>query len=121
MMKLARNAFGDMKVFKDSNGSLIEWSYIAKLHKIQKKDILHLGNKVKTQHVWWQNHKMNVKVAAQTLNFSVAAAIDYLRGLKLPKFRDSKQTTEFIMTMNNLFHVFNSKSKFGKVMKAPLT
>jgi len=97
---------------KDSNGSLIEWSYIAKLHEIQKKDILHLGNKVKTQHVRWQNHKMKVKVAAQTLSFSVAAAINYLRGLKLPKFRDSKQTTEFIMTMNNLFDVFNSKSKF---------
>ena len=121
MIKLARNAFGDLKVFKDSNGSLIEWSYIAKLHEIQKKDILHLGNKVKTQHVRWQNHKMKVKVAAQTLSFSVAAAINYLRGLKLPKFRDSKQTTEFIMTMNNLFDVFNSKSKFGKVMKAPLT
>jgi len=60
-------------------------------------------------------------VAAQTLSFSVAAAIYYLRGLKLPKFRDSKQTTEFIMTMNNLFDVFNLMSKFGKVMKAPLT
>ena len=34
---------------------------------------------------------------------------------------DSKQATEFIMTMNNLFDVFNSKSIFGKVMKAPLT
>ena len=60
-------------------------------------------------------------MAAQTLSFSVAAAIYYLRGLKLPKFRGSKQTTEFIMTMNNLFDVFNLMSKFGKVMKAPLT
>jgi len=55
---------------------------------------------------------MKVKVAAQTLSFSVAAAINYLRELKLPNFRGSKQTTEFIMTMNNLFDVFNSKSKF---------
>ena len=121
MIQLGRNAFEDMKVFKDSNGSLIELSYIAKLHEIQKKDILHLGNKVKTQHVWWQNHKMKAKVAAQALSFSVAAAINYLRGLKLPKFRDSKQATEFIMTMNNLFGLFNSKSTFRKVMKAPLT
>ena len=121
MIKLARNAFGDMKVIKDSNGSLIEWSYIAKLHEIQKKDILHLGNKVKTQHVQWQNHKVKIKVAAQTLSFSVAATIYYLRGLKLPKFRDSKQITEFIMTMNILFDVFNSNNKVGKVMKAALT
>ena len=121
MIKLARNAFGDMGVFKDQNGHLIEWSYISKLHEVQKKDILCLGNKIKMQHVRWQNHKMKVKVAAQTLSFSVAAAISYLRGLKLPKFKDSKPTTDFIEIMNNLFDVFNSKSKFGKVMKAPLT
>ena len=60
-------------------------------------------------------------MAAQALSFSVAAAINYLRGLKLPKFWDSKQTTEFIMTIDNLFDVFNSKTKFGKVMKALLT
>ena len=64
---------------------------------------------------------MKLKVAAKTLSFSVAAAINYLRGLKLPKSRDSKQTTEFIMTMKTLFDVLNSKSKFGKVMKARLT
>ena len=81
------------------------------LHEIQNKDILHLGNKIKTHHIRWQNHKMKVKVTAQTLRFSVAAAINYLRELKLPNFRGSKQTTEFIMTMNNLFDVFNSKSK----------
>ena len=37
MIKLARNAFRDMKVFKDSNGSLIECSYIGKGHDIQKR------------------------------------------------------------------------------------
>ena len=51
----------------------------------------------------------------------MAAAISYLRGLKLPKFKDSKPTTDFIEIMNNLCDVFKSKSKFGKVMKAPLT
>ena len=120
MIKLARNAFADMKVFKDNNGNLIEWSYIAKLHEIQKKDILHLGNKINKEHARWQNHIMKVTVAAQTLRFLVAAAVKYLRGLKLPNFRDSKPTTEVIMTMNNLFDVVNSKSKFGQVMKSPL-
>ena len=79
MVKLARNAFGDMNVFKDCNGSLIEWSYIAKLHELQKKDMIHLGNKIKAHHIRWQNHKMKVEVAAQTLRLSVAAAINYLR------------------------------------------
>ena len=64
---------------------------------------------------------MKVKVAAQTLSFSAAAAISYLRGLKLPKCKDSKPTTDFIEIMNSVFDVFNSKSKCGIVMKAPLT
>ena len=57
MIKLARNAFGDMDVFKDQNGHLIERSYISKLHEVQTKNILHLGNKIKTQHVRWQKQQ----------------------------------------------------------------
>ena len=122
MIMLARNAFGDMGVFfKDQIGHLIEWSYISKLLEVQKKDILQLGNKIKTQHVRWQNHKMKVKVDARTLSFSVAAALSYLRGLTLPTFNDSKPPNDFTEIMISLFHVFNSKSKCGKVMKAPLT
>ena len=67
MIMLARDACGDMGVFEDQSGNLIEWSLISKLHRVLKKYILHLGNKIKTQHVRWQNYKMTVKVAAPTL------------------------------------------------------
>ncbi len=68
MLKLARNAFADMQIFCNSMNERISWEYILALHKAQQKDILHLGNKLKTKHVQWQNHKMKVSVAAQTLS-----------------------------------------------------
>ena len=43
MLKLARNAFGDIKVSCLPNGNIISWEYVLALHRIQKKDVLHLG------------------------------------------------------------------------------
>ena len=54
MIKLARNALSDMKVFVTPNGDTISWECIATLYKTQQTDILHLGNKLKTKHVKWQ-------------------------------------------------------------------
>ena len=121
MLKLARNAFADMQVFVTPGGEKISWEYIRELQRAQQKDILHLGNKLKAKHVQWQNHKMKVSVAAQTLSHSVYAAITFLRNLKLKEFRDSKPTSDFILLMNNLFDIMNSKSKFGKNYKKPIT
>ena len=45
------------------------------LYQTQQKDILHLGNKLKSQHFKWQNHKMKVKFATQLFSHSVSAAI----------------------------------------------
>ena len=75
MLKLARNALGDMKCFVTPTGDKISWEYIKALYDIQQQDILHIGNKLKTKHIQWQKHKMNVSVAAQTLSASVASAI----------------------------------------------
>ena len=64
---------------------------------------------------------MKVAVAAQTMSNSVAAGIMYLKNLKLEQFEKSQETTEFILSINNLFDILNSKSKFGKHYKSPIT
>ena len=120
MLKLARNAFSDIKIFCTPTGERIPWEYVLALYRAQQKDILHLGNKLKTKHVKWQNNKMKVSVAAQTYSHSVSAAITFLRNLKLKEFKDSKATSDFILLMNNLFDMLNSKSKFGKHTKKPI-
>ena len=121
MLKLARNSLGDMKVFFDENGNEICWHYITELYNVQKNDVLHLGNKLKSTHIKWHNQKMKVAVAAQTMSNSVAAGIMYLKNLNLPNFQKSQETAEFISSINNLFDILNSKSKFGKNYKSPIT
>ena len=120
MLKLARNALGDLKVFTTPTQETISWSFVEALYKIQQQDIMHLGNKLKTKHIQWHKHKMKVSVAAQTLSTSVAAAITFLRNMKVDDFNDSKATSDFILLMNNLFDILNFKSKFGKNFKAPI-
>ncbi len=121
MLKLARNAFSHMCIFCTPSGERISWEYIRALHRTQQQDILHLENKLKAKHVQWQNHKMKVSVAAQTLSHSVPAAITFLRNLKLEEFKDSKATSDFILLINDMFDILNSKSKFGKSHKKPIT
>ena len=121
MIKLARNAFAHLSTFYTPSGERISWEYVLALHRTQQEDILHLGNKLKAKHVQWQNHKMKVSIAAQTLSHSVSAAITFLRNLKLPQFKDSKATSDFILLMNDMFDILNSKSKFGKNYKKPIT
>ena len=82
---------------------------------------MHLGNKLKAKHVKWQNHKIKVNVATQLFSHSVAAAIAFLRNINLKGFENSKPTSDFILLMNDLFDVLNSKSKFGKHRKQPIT
>ena len=64
---------------------------------------------------------MKVAVAAQTLSYSVASGIRYLKSIGIHKFRNSDETSQFIETINNIFDIFNSKSKFGRHCKSPIT
>ena len=120
MIKLARNTFSDFKIFCTTFNEKISWQHILLLYQTQQKDILHLRNKLRSQHVKWQNHKMKVKFATQLFSHSVSAAITFLRNIKLIGFKDSKPTSDFILLMNDVFDALNSKSKFGKNTKQPI-
>ena len=68
----------------------------------------------------WKRHKMNVKIAAQTLSRSVADAIEYLMHCNLPSFAGAEGTICFIRNIDRLFDLLNSKNFFGKGYKKPL-
>ncbi len=127
MVKLMRNTLADYKVLRwdedDGTSKYIKWFYIEKLHEIQEgEQHLLLGNKLKKKHIEWDKHKMNVRLAAQTLSTSVADAIDFLRvDLNHPEFQGSEETTKFIRKVDKLFDVLNSKNPHMKGSKAPLT
>ena len=65
---------------------------------------------------------MCTRLAAQLFSNSVANAIDFCRDhLKLEQFIGSEPTAKFIRLMNNMFDVLNSKKKFDRDSKKPLS
>ena len=121
MLKLARNAFANIKVLCTPSGEKISLEYVLALYRTQQKNVLNLANKLKSKHVEWLNHKMKVSVAAQTLSYSVSAVVTFLQNLQVHELKESKATSEFILLMNNIFDILNSKSRFGKHTKRPIT
>ena len=121
MLKLARNALAHLGSFIDSEGSRVHWHHIEELQKLQQQEGLNLANKLSQNHLRFENHKMNVRLAAQTLSSSVANAIEFLgKSAKLPNFSDSHGTVKFIRTIDHLFDILNSRNPLGKGFKAPL-
>jgi hypothetical protein len=121
MLKLARNALGSLLSFNDQNGGKIKWEFFHNLHVLQQHEGLKLSNRLTTQHLEFRKHKMNVRLAAQTLSSSVADAIEFLDiSMKMPEFQDSQPTVLFIRTIDRLFDMLNSRNPIGKGYKQPL-
>ena len=121
LMKLVRGTIHDMGILYNSEGKKIRWSYFEALLKIQTEDGLHLGNKVKKDHVFYLKQKMQVNLVTQLLSDSVADAIQFCdEHLHRPEFSNSSATSEFIRIFNALFDVLNSRTIFGKYSKAPM-
>ena len=79
MIKLARNALGDLGCFKTANGKLIEWQFIKNLIELQIEEGFDIANKLNSDHLNWQRQKIKVKLAAQTFSSSTAAALQFLQ------------------------------------------
>lgn len=120
MLKLVRNTLGEKGSIVDENNQFIDWKYISALNELQVGEGLHLGNKLRPQHVDFKKQKMKVHLATQLLSESVAVAIKYCdEKLKLPAFKGSEATVKFIQIFNMLFDVMNSRSnKFAGFKKS---
>ena len=121
MIKLMWNLLGDCKTIQHDN-KLIKWQYIESLNALQEEEGLVLGNKLSKAHINFSKHKMNVRMAAQTISSSVADAIDFLReDLSKKEFDGSEDTTTFLRKIDKLFDILNTKNIHGKRSKAPLS
>ena len=98
----------------------IEWKYFQLLHEVQLEEGLKFGNRLSKSHMEFQRHKMNVKVAAQTLSSSVADAIEFLMKSGHPSFTHADATISFIRIIDKLFDLLNSKNLYAKGFKSPL-
>lgn len=78
-----------------------------------------LAQNLSDRHVHFQNQKMKVLLAAQTLSGSVANALEVLK-TNDSKFSEVDATVDFIRVFNDLFDVMNSKNSFSKGLKIPM-
>lgn len=122
MLKLVRNSLAIFENMIDMDGKRISWRFIQNLVKFQGAIGCRFGNRMSRVHIEWMRQKMKTKFAAQTLSNSVADALELLEDcLDVPEFRGARATARFCRVFNNLFDVLNSRSKFGKGLKAPMT
>lgn len=107
MIKLLRNALGDVGYIRDPSRGKIEWAYFVRLEnlRVKRKYVTHKLNK---KHIQYFRNKMNVKLATQTLSTSVASSMVYL-STRLKTFESCSATVFFIETINRLFDTMNSK------------
>ena len=118
------NLLGDQKVIcYEENGTLqrIKWQYIEALNCVQEDLQFSLANRLKKQFLLWTDHKMNVRIDAQTLSSSVASAIDFLQEqTDLPDIKGSEATTLFMKQVDRIFDMLNGSNSFAKGYKAPV-
>ena len=97
MLKLARNALAFLGTIIHKEGEEIQWNYFKQLHILQEEQVLKMANKISSNHIKFEKHKMNVRLAAQTLSSSVADATEFLDiGMKNPNFKNSNGTVKFV-------------------------
>jgi len=118
-IKLARNALGTFKAFKNENGQLIEWRYLEQLLELQNEAGFKLGNKIGSVHINGKGNSMKVKLAVQTLSSSVANALQFLKQTS-DNFKNCEPTIQFIRIIDEIFDFLNSRIPFGKGFKQPI-
>lgn len=118
MLKLIRNTLKTHNLI-DSDVNEISWRHIQKLENTQSVQSVLLANKLRKKHVDFENLKMKTSLAAQTLSHSVAAALQSLLNARNQQFEGCEATIKFILIVNNLFHIFNSKRKYNIKFKRP--
>lgn len=119
MVKLARNTLGNNKTLISNEGA-VKWSYIDQLFEVQNQLSLKFANKLSQAHVKWQNNKMKVKLAAQTLSASTADALTFLKNMQMDNFHNVDATVTFCRNIDRLFDFLNTRNPFGKGFKSPI-
>lgn len=107
MLKLLRNALGDLKSIKDPKLGKILWNFFVALESFRKSNFI--THRLTKKHIQYGSNKMNVRLAAQTFSSSVAKGMDHLKAIGYESFQSCDATIEFCTRINDLFDITNSK------------
>lgn len=74
------------------------------MYKKEKDEGLRAGTKLTSKHIYYENQKMNVRLAAQVLSTSVSDALLFTK-TKDSSFDGCSATAEFCLMFNNAFDI----------------
>lgn len=108
MLKLIRNALGDLKCINDRSRGPIEWKYFEQLeiYRVKSNFVTHRLNK---RHLQYDRNRMNVRLAVETFSNSVACSMRHLLDSGVEDFKNSSSTIYLIEKMNTVFDTMNTK------------
>lgn len=110
MLKLIRNCLANKGILYDQNGGEIKWDLIQSLVTLQLNENVNFGNKLTKTHIEYQDKKMHVRLAAETISRSTANSLKFLDSvMKNPNIANSSPTSEYLEVFDSLFDVMNSK------------
>lgn len=112
MLKLLRNALGDLKTINDPTRGSILWKHFEELEsfRVNNKFVTHHITK---RHIQYQQNKMNVRLAAQLFSNSSATSMSYLKNSGVKSFKDADSTIYFTSQIDRLFDITNTRKIRG--------
>lgn len=108
-IKLIRNNFASRGVLFNGSNEEITWKYISQLVDFSKSNNFGLTHKINKRHIDFQNRKMHVRTAVETLSNAVADSIEFLKDQNNEHFQAAAATIRFIRVFNSLFDVMNTQ------------
>lgn len=108
MIKLIRNALGDLRFIKDPILGSIKWLYFEALERCRVNSKF-VTNRMTKRHIQYFRNRMSVRLAVQTFSNSVCSSMKHLRAMGNKQFQKSLATIGFVDKMNKIFDVMNTK------------
>jgi len=81
---------------------------------LKEKESLKAATKLTNKHVYFNNEKINVKLATQVLSYSVGTGLKFCKSLQYEDFQDINATAEFCILMNNAFDILSYRTNYSK-------
>ncbi|GAB0095215.1 hypothetical protein DMENIID0001_105710 [Sergentomyia squamirostris] len=124
MMRLVKQTFMTERKFLDGDGYIVDFKYLEDLEHIYEEACLQMDTRLKPLQGHFQRKKVNIKLAVQLLDKSVADALDYCRTngaiLRLNQFNGSEATSKFIRMISNISDVLKSHHETSSDIKSSI-
>lgn len=107
MEKLIRTILGSQKTFFIDKEK-IEWKYFERLVELSTQKTIGLTHKLNKRHIQYEDRKMHVRTAVETLSSSTANSMEFLLNRGDEGFVGAGPTVKFVRMFDKIWDIMNS-------------